>query len=77
MDYTKKRLFTEFNNSQYAEYYIWFDAIVFGELKAEIKLVDRRDWKPKMMQVIKANGGDTEWSWTSVSVRQYDSKRDW
>lgn len=74
----KKKLYHEFLVSGLADRYLWFDGLVYGEIKAEIKVVDKQDsYKTKMILVMNSTGSATIWDWKNTFVRSYDPKSDW
>lgn len=73
---TRKEVKNDFDKYT-AGKYIYFDCMMFGEDRVDIKAVSRETNKPMMLKYpLVAEGMAVDWA-NPIEVRQYDPRKDW
>ena len=72
---TKKQIKQDFDKYT-ANKYLYFDCVIFGEERVEIKAVEKGTWLPMMITYSLVDEGNAV-DWANPSVRKFNPKKDW
>ena len=72
---TKKQIQEDFEKYT-AGKYTYFDCLIFGEKRVEIKAIEKGTWLPTMLIYRQIDHGNAM-DWANPTIRRFNPKKDW